>query len=389
MTEAGREFLSRTKELEYLNKEHNFPVACEARGAGLWGKIKNKLRNILFADYLQKEQEYFANLARQLNQISKYLEEKDTRKEDSSSSLAFSLEKKFSNELSALSLELRKNLSNVEVKTSLEAEKINNLSSVVKGLEAMLNMLGVGERHQVLDEKILAKVDFNYWLLENRFRGSEDEIAKRLAIYPEIFLNSKAAVLDFGCGRGELLKQFKQKGISSYGIELNQALVKHCKDNGLDVRSEDILQHLSALPDESLGGFIAIQVVEHLEYSLIREIFSLLSKKLKPNAKLVFETINVLSLLPFFHNYYRDPTHQPPLHPDTFKFTLEVSGFKVLEHRNLSPYPDAVKFQELKYQDHMPPRWKEFIETINLNFKQLNEILFSEQDYCIIAVKRE
>lgn len=330
-----KELISQTPELNYLNRQHAFPVAGSA-GGGVFLKIKKALRNFIIGDYFQQEQEYFANLVRQLNRISK------------------------------------------------DADELQKLDSVVKGLESMLATIGVRKNETNVNAELIDKIDFTYWLLENRFRGSEEEISKRLQIYPEIFASAEGPVLDLGCGRGELLKQFKQQGIIAYGIELNLALLEHCKESGLDVRNEDILKHLNSLPDSSLGGFVAIQVIEHLPYSLIRELFVLLSKKLKPSAKLVFETINVLSLLPFAHNYYRDPTHQPPLHPDTLKFTLEISGFKVVELRKLSPYPEGAKLRELKYQNSLP---QEFVSDINSNFKQLNQLIYSEQDYCIIACR--
>ncbi len=327
-----KELVSQTAELNYLNIKHAFPVASNRKG--MFYKIKNLIKKFLMGDYFEKEQEYFANLVRQLNRISK------------------------------------------------ETDELQKLDSIVSGLESMLATIGVRKGESNINNELLNKVDFTYWLLENRYRGSEEEISKRLQIYPEIFASANGPVLDLGCGRGELLKQFKQKGITAYGIELNEAMLEHCKNNGLDVRNEDILKHLNSLPDASLGGFVAIQVVEHLPYSLIRELFILLSKKLKPSAKLVFETINVLSLLPFAHNYYRDPTHQPPLHPDTLKFTLEISGFKVVELRKLSPYPEGAKLREIKSQGSLP---QEFVSEINSNFKQLNQLIYSEQDYCIVA----
>lgn len=331
-----KELITQTTELNYLNREHRFSIAGN-NNSGIISKIKNKIRNFLLGDYLQKEQEYFANLVRQLNRISK------------------------------------------------ETDELQSLDSIVKGLESMLAVVGVRKGESNVNQELINKVDFTYWLLENRFRGSEEEISRRLQIYPEIFALAKGAVLDLGCGRGELLKEFKKKGISAYGIELNVALLEHCKNSGLDVRNEDILKHLNSLPDASLGGFVAIQVVEHLPYSLIRELFVLLSRKLQPSAKLVFETINVLSLLPFAHNYFRDPTHQPPLHPDTLKFTLEISGFQVIELRKLSPYPEGAKLKELKSGEPFSPSLQQSMEVINSNFRQLNELIYSEQDYCIIA----
>ena len=64
---------------------------------------------------------------------------------------------------------------------------------------------------------------------------------------------------------GELLDLFRGAGIGARGIDTNESMVQECRERGLTADCDDAVAHLQRLPDESLDGVIAIQVVEHLE----------------------------------------------------------------------------------------------------------------------------
>src|SRR5262249_2463336 len=72
-------------------------------------------------------------------------------------------------------------------------------------------------------------------------------------------------VLDVGCGRGELLSELKAAGVHARGVDANEEMAAVARARGLDAVAGDALACLMSLPDESLGGLAATQVVEHLE----------------------------------------------------------------------------------------------------------------------------
>ena len=150
-------------------------------------------------------------------------------------------------------------------------------------------------------------------------------------------------------------------------------------------REEDIIKHLAAIDNGAISGFIAVQVIEHLPIELLKNLILLLKEKVVKGGKVIFETINSESILALSHNYFRDPTHTAPLHPETMKFILEISGFKNVQITKLSPYPEGAMLAKLEYQDYMPPRWQELITLINRNFQQLNSLIYGHQDYSIVA----
>src|SRR5204863_7761238 len=121
---------------------------------------------------------------------------------------------------------------------------------------------------------------------EDQFRGSPEEIRRRVEEYLPIFSavrdrgsgigdrgsgirdqgpGTGGAVLDVGCGRGEFLELMRERGVGARGIDVNGAMVEVCRGKGLQAETADALTYLRGLPDASLGGLFAAQVVEHLE----------------------------------------------------------------------------------------------------------------------------
>src|SRR5262249_44231545 len=63
-----------------------------------------------------------------------------------------------------------------------------------------------------------------YVQFEDRFRGSQQDIRKRVEDYAPIFGQS-TDVVDIGCGRGELLALLRDRGVAARGVDSNPAMV--------------------------------------------------------------------------------------------------------------------------------------------------------------------
>lgn len=219
----------------------------------------------------------------------------------------------------------------------------------------------------------------SYVGFEDQFRGSPEAIRARLLEYLPIF-NGAGDVLDVGCGRGEFLKLLGEHGITARGIDLNEAMVDVCRDQGLDASVADVLSYLRSLPDGSLGGLFAAQVVEHLQPGYLTQVLDAGFDKLRPGAPIVLETINPACWFAFFESFVRDITHVHPLHPDTLKFLLVATGFQRVEVQYRAPYPEHEKLQRV-----VASALGDAAETLNANVDKLNSLLFTYLDYAAIG----
>jgi len=229
---------------------------------------------------------------------------------------------------------------------------------------------------------------------EDQFRGSPEDIQRRVSEYLPIFLGigdqgsgiKASDVLDVGCGRGEFLALLGEHGISARGIDVNPAMVEVCRAHGLDAVTTDALAHLRTLPDGSLGGLFAAQVIEHLEPRYLTQLLDAAFDKLRPGAPIVLETINPACWFAFFESYIRDLTHVRPVHPDTLKYLLIATGFQHVEIRYRAPYPESDKLQPLAAGSRQPAAgFVDLVDTLNANVEKINRLLFTYLDYAAIG----
>ena len=228
---------------------------------------------------------------------------------------------------------------------------------------------------------------FKYLGFEDQFRGSVEAIRTRLADYVPLF-EGRTDVVDLGCGRGEFLDLLAAQGIAARGVDLNHEMVETSRGRGFDVTEGDALGFLESVPDGSLGGIFAAQVVEHLEPAYLMRLIDSALAKLRPNGVIVLETINAACWLAFFESYIRDLTHVRPLHPDTLQYLLRVSGFRDVEIRFRPPEAEADRL------DPVPPPPDEagaavstMASTFNDNVAKLNARLFTYLDYAAVGRK--
>ena len=83
-----------------------------------------------------------------------------------------------------------------------------------------------------------------------------------------------ARVLDLGCDNGTLLKHLQQRGITGYGLEIDNGKFADCIASGINVIQADLDQGLPQFADQSFDFVIlsqTLQAVNHPDF-LLEEI---------------------------------------------------------------------------------------------------------------------
>ncbi|HZU76734.1 MAG TPA: class I SAM-dependent methyltransferase, partial [Dehalococcoidia bacterium] len=161
-------------------------------------------------------------------------------------------------------------------------------------------------------------LDGFYEGFERRFRGSREEIRSRLADYlPDVasLTQSGGVVLDIGPGHGEWLELLREHGVAAYGVDTNERFVALGRERGLDVRHEDAIAHLQGLEPQSLAAVTVFHVIEHLGFDQAVELVDQCLRALRPGGTLLIETPNPLNLRVGAAEFWIDPTHLRPMHP--------------------------------------------------------------------------
>jgi O-antigen chain-terminating methyltransferase len=228
----------------------------------------------------------------------------------------------------------------------------------------------------------LPAIDFDYLWFENKYRGSQEDIAQRQSIYLPYFKNH-GNVLDIGCGRGEFLGLLLENEISAIGIDTNLDMIKLCEDLGLPVKKANALSYLNEQNDASLGGIFLGQVIEHISFDDLLVLVTLSYRKLKPGAYLIMETPNPQTLAIFNRSFYLDPTHVKPVHPLTVKFVAESTGFREIELNYSGKVEESQRIPLIVASNDSIVN----LDEVNKSIERLNETLYGYQDYAIIAKK--
>jgi O-antigen chain-terminating methyltransferase len=144
---------------------------------------------------------------------------------------------------------------------------------------------------------------------------------------------------------------------------------------------------MAGLPDDSLGGVFAAQVVEHLAPDYLSAFLETAGHKVRAGGLIVLETINPSCWLAFFESYIRDLTHVRPLHPETLQYLVRINGFHDVTLRFSSPVAESARLQTLVPGAAGGLELSELATVFNENVEKLNGRLFTYQDYAVVGRK--
>ena len=222
---------------------------------------------------------------------------------------------------------------------------------------------------------------FDYVDFERRFRGDSDTVLSWLGGRYADLLAEHQPVLDFGCGRGELVALLRERGVDAVGVDPDIGMIEEAAAEGLPIEAADGIEWLRARPERSLGSIISVHVVEHLRLEVLVEFLELAASRLQPGGIFVAETPNPTSLIVLGNSYILDPTHVWPLHPSLLTFLCERAGFRDVEQRFYAP-AEAYHLPRIDVDSTEVPAWA---ATINEAFAQLDHTLFGPQEYAVVA----
>ena len=230
-----------------------------------------------------------------------------------------------------------------------------------------------GDAQRGIDAKAPSdELDVYYAAFEAAFRGSREEIRKRLEFYLDRVKSvaTNLQVLDIGCGRGEWIELLGDHGIAAYGVDMNSVFVADARESRLEVRQAEALSYLRSLGDASLSGVTGFHIIEHLEVDHLIRIIDEANRVIAPGGFILFETPNPENLIVGASSFWNDPTHRSPLPSSVVRFMIEQRGFLDPEVINLHPADENLKFAGT---DEVAVR--------------LNRLLYGAQDYAIWARK--
>jgi SAM-dependent methyltransferase len=219
-----------------------------------------------------------------------------------------------------------------------------------------------------------------YAHLEDRFRGSPDDIRSRQTTYLQDVLPLRGRglpLLDIGPGRGEWLDLMREHEFPAYGIDTSAMFVETAKTRGLDVRLGDGIAHLGEVDEGSLAAVTAFQVVEHIPFDSLRRLLDGALQALMPGGLLLLETPNPANVSVGATSFWLDPTHLRPIPADLLQFVVEDHGFVDVE----------VRFPVWAEDTHLVSLGAVESDDVRMLIEALKQDFFGPKDYAVLARK--
>jgi O-antigen chain-terminating methyltransferase len=163
-------------------------------------------------------------------------------------------------------------------------------------------------------------------------------------------------------------------------------MVALSRDKGLEAVEGDLFEALASTPEGSLAGVVSFHVIEHLSGEAIERLVRLARRALAPRGVLVLETPSPLSVVVGARNFWLDPTHRRPVHPDSLKLTFEHAGFEQVERIDRQPFPPDDRLHEIPTAE-LPEPLRPLAQEVNRLRDQLDELLLGFQDYGMVGRK--
>ena len=267
----------------------------------------------------------------------------------------------------------------------IEDEKLTR-QRIATDLLRAIKSIENGRENQNVDTEVLSSkkdisenkfiLDSFYYLLEEKYRGTREEITDRLKIYMNEFEKAKArtlkngTIIDLGCGRGEFLELLNSYGFNSIGVDNNPIQLRAAENKKLSVINEDVFEYITKIPDNSIMAITVIHLIEHLSFDKLITLCSHIFRILMPGGVVILETPNPKNLIVGATTFHLDPTHVKPIPSEVCSVLMEVLGYQNISINHIHPSTNYRKYLANEEFDNY-----------------LAELLFGPQDYSVIAQK--
>ncbi len=167
---------------------------------------------------------------------------------------------------------------------------------------------------------------------------------KKLAkyLFDTFTMKSKTTLLEIGCGRGEMLSNFKDLGLNVQGIDLSPEAPSF--QQNITIKVANIEEKKLPYEDNSFDIIYSKSVLEHFYYPerYMKEAY----RVLKPGGIL-------LTLVPDWESnykiYFDDYTHRTPFTKVSLEDILKIHNFKDVNVYKFRQLPLLWKYPKLNY----------------------------------------
>lgn len=138
--------------------------------------------------------------------------------------------------------------------------------------------------------------------------------------------DSKAKILELGCGPGYLLEFLSNNGFNNMtGVDISLEQIQKAKSKGFNAIKVDVMEYLEQ-NNNKWDIVFALDFIEHFNKEELIKLFKLINQNLTDDGLLILRTPNGEGLFPD-GIIYGDLTHQTIFNKNSLSQLLSYSGF--------------------------------------------------------------
>ncbi len=226
------------------------------------------------------------------------------------------------------------------------------------------------------------QLDLAYLRFQREFRADEADLRARQQSYVTLLRahlpprepGARPYALDVACGDGIFVELLARDGWDAEGVDINRAMVKIGTERGLNITEDDAIEYLEAAEQGTLDAVSMFQFVEHLPPAALMRVLRAAFRALKPAGLLLVETINPRTMKSL-HWYHLDLSHERLVFPEMLSLLAETAGLSPVEWKGINPVAAEQRLAGGSTADEVS------------NIAKLNDFLFGDQDYYLLARK--
>lgn len=179
-------------------------------------------------------------------------------------------------------------------------------------------------------------------------------------------------VLHADAGSGELLDKLMGAGLDTYGVETLESAATAAIERGLDIRPDEVADHLRSLPENALGGLVLSGCVDRSTIGAAVDLADLAAGRLAPEGKVVVLSTDPGSWARGVSPAEADLSGGSPLWAPTWTHLLASRGFQAIEVH------DGPVGRRLQLTGEA---------ALDDNFALLNRVLFPNPSYAVSGTR--